>query len=57
MVEWSGTLQPGEVLRLEADQRLNVQSVRGYVPAPPVPDGWVVEKETPDYVVFARREA
>jgi len=55
MVKWSGTLQPGEVLRLEADQRLNVQSVRGYVSAPPVPDGWVVENETPDYVVLARR--
>jgi hypothetical protein len=44
----------GEVIRIDALASLFVQSVRGYVPPPAVPDGWVVRSDGPDTVVLDR---
>jgi hypothetical protein len=54
VIEWSGELQPGEVIRIDALASLFVQSVRGYVPPPAAPDGWVVRSDGPDTVVLDR---
>lgn len=55
VIEWFGYVAPDERLRVEAGAALYVQSLRGYVEAPPVPAGWILRTDTPDYVVLERR--
>jgi hypothetical protein len=47
-------LAPGERLVIEADDRIAVQSVTGYVADPGPPAGWRTVTETPDAVVWGR---
>ncbi|HEX5015809.1 MAG TPA: hypothetical protein VFV72_16815 [Candidatus Limnocylindrales bacterium] len=54
VIEWSGTLLPGERVRIDALASLFVQSIRGYVPAPAIPDGWTVQSDGQDNVVLVR---
>ena len=54
VVEWYGYLGADERLRIEAQAALFVQSLRGYVEVPSIPDGWTVRTDAPDFVVLAR---
>jgi hypothetical protein len=54
IIEWSGTLLPGERVRIDALASLYIQSIRGYTPPPAVPEGWVVQSDGEDHVVLTR---
>jgi hypothetical protein len=54
VIEWSGYVAADEDVRIEAGAALYVQSIRGYVPPPELPEGWVVQLDEPDFVVLAR---
>ena len=47
-------LAPGERLVIEADDRIAVQAVTGFVADPGPPAGWQTIEETPDAVVWGR---
>jgi hypothetical protein len=50
----SVTLDAGERLVIQAEDAAALQSVRGFVPMPPLPAGWKIGSQTDDAVVLEK---